>query len=147
MSLHGPIISIEDDDDDQLIISDIIGRLGLPNTVRFFRTGLDALQYLATTPETPFLILCDIRMPLMDGIDLRQRINEDDYLRQKAIPFVYYTSTSRTEDLQEQVNFAYQLSVQGFFRKASGLEAVEGQLRLIIEYWQNCLHPNSTPPG
>ncbi|MFD2933260.1 response regulator [Spirosoma flavum] len=139
MSFKGPLISIEDDEDDQYLIARIIEALAIPNELLFFSNGEEALRYLETTSEQPFLILCDINMPIMDGLELRKRINKSDYLRKKSIPFVYLTTAASPE----LVRIAYDETVQGFHKKAAQYADFQEQIELIIKYWQNCLHPNS----
>ncbi|RRB18384.1 response regulator [Larkinella knui] len=139
MSLKGPIISIEDDEDDQFLLAQVIKQLGVTNEIRFFSNGQLALHYLEDTKEQPFLILCDINMPIMNGLELRRRINRSEYLRQKSIPFVHLTTAASPEIIRE----AYEESVQGFFQKASDYAGFQQQIKHLIEYWQNCLHPNS----
>jgi CheY-like chemotaxis protein len=139
MSLRGPIISIEDDEDDQYLIGQVIRQLNLPNPLHFFSNGLTALHYLETTAEQPFLILCDINMPIMNGLELRREINESEYLRNKSIPFVYLTTAANSQLIRE----AYDSMVQGFYKKAIDYAGLNQQLKLIVEYWQSCLHPNS----
>ncbi|MVM34690.1 response regulator [Spirosoma sp. HMF4905] len=139
MSLIGPIISVEDDIDDQYLIREVIQSLAIPNQLVFFSNGQDALNYLEITSEQPFLILCDINMPIMNGIELRQRINGSDYLRRKAIPFVFLTTAAN----KALVNMAYDATVQGFYQKSANYTGFYQQIKLIIDYWQTCLHPNS----
>jgi DNA-binding NarL/FixJ family response regulator len=78
-------------------------------------------------------------MPLLNGLELRKRINASDYLRKKSIPFVFLTTTAS----QQSIEVAYEESVQGFYQKALSYQELSEQIRLIVEYWQNCLHPNS----
>ncbi|MBC3787641.1 response regulator [Spirosoma utsteinense] len=138
MSLKGPIISIEDDEDDQYLIEQTIKELDIPNEIRFFLNGKEALTYLETTEEKPFLILCDVNMPVMNGLELRHHINDSVYLRQKSIPFIYLTTAANPQLIQA----AYDATVQGFYKKASNYVGMREQIRLIVEYWQSCLHPN-----
>ncbi|WP_225309592.1 response regulator [Larkinella humicola] len=140
LSLKGPIISIEDDEDDQFLLGQIVKQLNVPNEIRFFPNGQLALQYLETTDEQPFLILCDINMPIMNGLELRRRINQNEALRQKSIPFVYLTTAANPDIIRE----AYEQEVQGFFQKATDYAGFQQQMKLLVEYWKNCLHPNST---
>ena len=70
MSLVGPILIVEDDPDDQLLIRDILEEMALPNSLRYFPNGSEAIAYLQTTQEQPFLILCDINMPVMNGLEM-----------------------------------------------------------------------------
>lgn len=140
MSKKGPILLIEDDEDDQLLISQAIQRLAVTNPIRIFHNGQEALDYLEKTQERPFLILCDINMPLLNGLELRAEINQKEYLRQKAIPFVFLTTTASPETIR----VAYDESVQGFYQKAVSQVGLQHQLKLIIDYWQSCLHPNNS---
>ncbi len=134
-----PIVIVEDDVDDQYFIRTICEKLGITAKLVFFEDGLRALQYLESTQEKTFLILCDINMPVMNGIELRRKIQENTLLRQKSIPFVFLSTAARQKEVEE----AYDLTVQGFFVKASQLTEMEKSLELILEYWLKCKHPNS----
>ncbi|MEZ0611297.1 response regulator [Fibrella sp. WM1] len=139
MSVHGPILIIEDDEDDQYMINLALERLKVPNQRIFFPNGQEALTYLEVTTELPFLILCDVNMPLMNGLELRQCITDNETLKRKSIPFVFLTTASNPE----LVRAAYDETVQGFFKKATTYDSLQEQIRLIIAYWQSCLHPNN----
>ena len=139
MSVKGPILSIEDDVDDQYLIRQVIRDLGVSNDLVFFSNGHEALAYLRTMVEQPFLILCDINMPLMDGIELREQICANETLERKSIPFVFLTTAAD----KKMVRDAYDATVQGFFQKATTYDGLRQQLQLIITYWSACLHPNS----
>ena len=134
-----PIIQIEDDPDDQFLVRQALDNLSIPYPIRLFTNGQDALNYLKVMDEQPLVILCDINMPLMNGLELRDRIEADEHLRKKAIPFIFFTTSAS----RELVNKAYERTIQGFHQKESQFGALERQLALIIHYWQNCLHPNS----
>ncbi|OZI09611.1 response regulator [Siphonobacter sp. BAB-5385] len=139
MLTKGPIVSIEDDQDDQFLIKSVFTELGVENELLFFNNGKLALDYLCTTQRQPFLILCDVNMPIMNGLELHQAIAESDFLRKKAIPFVFLTTAANAT----LVNQAYFQSVQGFYQKANTYEDLKQQMKSIYEYWQGCLHPNS----
>jgi CheY-like chemotaxis protein len=138
MALNGPIISVEDDEDDQHLIQLAINSLQLPNALRFFPNGEEALDYLLTTADQPFIIICDINMPIMNGLEFRQRINQNEYLREKSIPFVFLTTAAN----KEVVRIAYDETVQGFYKKAPDYGTFQQQIGLIMSYWRSCLHPN-----
>lgn len=139
MMNRGPIIIVDDDIDDHYIFEEIAQKLKLSNKVRFFRNGREAITYLRTTKDKPFLIFCDINMPEMDGLDLRRQINNEEYLRQKSIPFVFFTTAASPSQVKE----AYDLTVQGFFIKEMSFEQTETTFKLILDYWDHCKHPNS----
>ena len=137
-SQSGPIVIVEDDEDDQMIFGEVIADLNIPNEVKFFSSGNSALDYLINTNDSPFLIISDINLPGMDGRELRRLIFQNEYLRKKSIPFVYVT----TATTREQVAIAYEMMVQGFFIKPNTIEGIRSLLNGIITYWTICLHPN-----
>lgn len=138
MAKDGPVILIDDDSDECEILADVFRRKAIANQLICFATGQEALEYLRTTTDKPFLILCDINMPVMSGIDLKKHIQADEYLRRKSIPFVFYT-TSAT---MYAVNEAYEMSVQGFFEKEYSGVNIDRLISCVYEYWQWCRHPN-----
>lgn len=139
MSKTGPFIIIDDNKKEQLLYQIALQSLKVNNPVHFFDDGKEALDYLETTKDNPFLIICDINMPQMDGMDLRQRIAANPYLKKKTTPFVFMTNAPCNANVKE----AYELSVQGFFKKADSAGGLERVLALIIEYWTECIEPNS----
>lgn len=134
-----PIIIIEDDIDDQEIITSVLESLNIGNKPVFFSNGKDALQFLQTEDVHPFMILSDINMPVMNGFELRTRIYEDKDLRNKSIPFVFYTTAAS----EKTVSAAYDLTVQGFFVKPQDMASLTVMLKAIMEYWKYCIHPNT----
>ena len=138
-SSTGPIIFVEDDTDDQFIYEEICNRLRLPNKLKFFRAGEAVLNYLRETTDKPFIIFCDINMPEMNGLQLRKQINDEEHLRRKSIPFVFFSTAASAE----QVRTAYDLTVQGFFLKEHSLATTEATIKMILDYWGKCKHPNS----
>ncbi len=138
MNPRGPIIVIEDDEDDQELITDAFKELGYENIIRFFSSGIVALDYLHTTEEKPFIILSDINLPKLTGIELRDRIIENESLRLKCIPYLFFTTAAS----QQAIVDAYSKSAQGFFVKPTKYEHLVQMLRKIVEYWQECRSPN-----
>jgi CheY-like chemotaxis protein len=140
MAKRGPIILVEDDVDDKTIFEEALEDIGAKNSLRWFINPIEAFSYLATTEEKPFLIFCDINLPKQNGLDFKARIDADKYLRQKSIPFIFYSTSAA----QETVNKAYmQLTVQGFFQKKHSYDEIKKVLSLVIDYWAACKHPNS----
>ncbi len=136
MKKSGPIIVIEDDLEDQQILNEIFRNLSFPNKVIFFSDGQDALEYLSTTLDRPFLILSDINMPRMDGFQVRNKIVRDEKL--KCIPYLFFT----TGVDKKAVHDAYAMSVQGFFLKPASMSQLQDTVKKIIEYWQECYAPS-----
>lgn len=136
---HEPIVIIDDDTNDHFIFEEVCGKMKLKNPLKFFNSAVAALEYLQTTSDQPFIIFCDINMPKMTGLELRRAIDEDDRLRRKSIPFIFFTTAAS----KPQIDEAHRLTVQGFFIKESTFGETENILRLILEYWKKCRHPNS----
>src|SRR3989337_2870670 len=135
--ISDPIVIVEDDPDDQYFIRTICEKLGITSELMFFDDGLKALNYLQTTQKKTFLILSDINMPVMNGLELRRRIQKDEQLKKRSIPFVFLSTAARPKEVEE----AYDLTVQGFFLKASQLSDMERTLELIFNSWVKCKPP------
>lgn len=139
MSKKGPVLLVDDDADDQEIFKEVYKSLSYENLLRIFDNGGALIDYLLETSEKPFLIISDINMPLMSGLELRKKITENDYLRRKSIPFVFFSTAATPATINE----AYLLTVQGFFQKDATLPQIKEQVALIMSYWKHCRHPNS----
>ncbi|MCE3282940.1 MAG: histidine kinase [Chitinophagaceae bacterium] len=139
MAKQGPIIIVDDDRDDWELMEVAFEELNIPNQMRCFENGQKALHYLKTTAEQPFIILSDINMPQMGGLELRQAIQADPELRRKSIPFVFLTTTAGEYAIEQ----AYEMNVQGFFVKGQTLGQIRALIGEIFVYWQQCRHPNS----
>lgn len=138
MNKTGPIIIIEDDKDDLDILKDIFKELNHKNEVIFFEDSIKALEYLTATNEEPFLVLSDINMPKLSGLELREKIYNNEDLRMKSIPYLFFSTSAE----QGHVIDAYSRSIQGFFVKPSSYSKLKAILIKIIDYWQECESPN-----
>ena len=138
---NGAIIIIEDDADDQDILTEIFKKLNYPNRVLFFYDGQEALDFISDSNESPFLILSDINMPKLNGFALREKLKTDAKLNIKCIPYLFFSTASN----QKSVIEAYSLSVQGFFVKQNSMSELEKTIFAIMEYWRRCAAPNDFP--
>ncbi len=141
MNKDGAIIVIEDDTDDKEILAEIFKSLDYENSIIYFSDGEEALKYLIDTRIKPFLILSDINMPKLSGFELRQKINTNESLNLKCIPYLFFTTTSN----QKAVVDAYSQSAQGFFVKPNNQEKLQRTIKMIVEYWRECEAPNYDP--
>jgi CheY-like chemotaxis protein len=135
----GPIIIVDDDEDDREIYAEVIRSMGVPNEIRFFGLAQDALQYLITTSEQPFIILSDINMPQINGLEFKEQIQSSDFLRQKGIPFIFISTNAAPIAVKK----AHVLSVQGYFIKPPNIAAIQVMLTKIFAYWELCKHINN----
>jgi CheY-like chemotaxis protein len=138
MNKNGPIIIIEDDLDDQEILAGIFTKLDCKNEIIFFSMGEKALAYLNQASVFPFLILSDINLPQLGGLELRKKIHTDAELQVRCIPYLFFTTSASKNTVID----AYSMSAQGFFIKDNTEEELEKTIRIMIAYWQRCFAPN-----
>jgi DNA-binding NtrC family response regulator len=138
MNKTGPIVIIEDDMDDQEILTMIFKELNYDNELVFFSDSVLALEYLTSTSIEPFLVLSDINMPKLNGMELREKVHNNEDLRLKSIPYLFFSTSAE----QRHVIDAYSRSIQGFFIKPSNYDKLKNIIVKIVEYWQECESPN-----
>lgn len=136
----GPIILIEDDIDDQDLFKEVVADLDLPNKLVIFNNTIKAFDYFKTTSEQPFIIFCDVNLPIQNGIEFKRNIDADPELRKKSIPFIFYSTSVH----QDTINKVYtEMTVQGFFKKKEMYPEIRENIKLIFDYWMACKHPNT----
>lgn len=138
MNKNGPVVVIEDDVDDRDILAEIFKTLNYKNKIVFFSDGNDALDFLNKTDTIPFLILSDINMPKINGMELRTKVHTNELLALKCIPYLFFTTHANKKSVVD----AYSMSVQGFFVKPDSYEKLENTIRKIMDYWTECIAPS-----
>lgn len=141
MNKRGAIIIIEDDLDDQDLFKTVFEELDYKNPILFFCDGQEALIHLKESSDEPFIVFSDINMPKLNGIELRNQIFENESIRLKTIPYLFFTTSAAKEDV---IN-AYSKSIQGFFVKPSDFEELKDTVKTIVAYWQKCVSPHYVP--
>lgn len=131
--LQNSIVVVDDDADDCEILVASLQDIGVKNEIRCFKNGATALEYLKKANENPFIIISDINMPGMNGLEFKKYINEDASLSKREIPFVFL-STSKEQNL---LRTAFQLGIQGYFQKQDDFESMKEVVQAIVGYWKN----------
>ena len=100
------ILIAEDDDGHAELISENIREVGVTNPIIRFRDGKEAMDFLSGAGPgphrekfAPYLLLLDIRMPRLDGVEVLRRLKADDELRK--IPVVMLTTTDDPREVEE----------------------------------------------
>jgi CheY-like chemotaxis protein len=75
----------------------------------------------------------------MSGTEFRNKINNNEYLQEKNIPFIFLTTSSD----KGMISQAFRLLAQGYFVKPSSIDGIRAMIRMIIDYWMTSKHPNS----
>jgi len=128
---NNPIVIVEDDQEDCELLVNSFKQIGVLNEFRCFENPIPALTYLANTSETPFIIISDINMPKMNGLAFKKVINEDASLRKRKIPFVFLSTLKENNLLKS----AFNLSIQGYFKKPNDIKSLREIAAAIIAYW------------
>jgi CheY-like chemotaxis protein len=133
-----PIVIIDDDLDDRQLLGELSKELRGDHEIRYFVNGVEALKYLETTSEQPFVIICDVNMPMMNGLELLEQIQRTPHLRRRSIPFIFLSTSGD----KRYVDRAFDLSADGFFQKPSEIAELRNILKLSFDFWAKSLHPH-----
>ena len=129
------LLHVEDDDLCLLMMRRAFKVAKLENPINFAHDGIDALEMLRGTNgrqrlPRPFVILLDLKMPRMGGIEFLQELRKDEDLK-KSVVFVM--TTSGTED--DKV-LSYNLGVAGYILKTNPGNAFIQATALLDTYWR-----------
>jgi CheY-like chemotaxis protein len=141
--LSGKIILIDDQLFEKEFLIMALEELKIKAELEFFSTPEKALDYLQKTKDTIFLIISDMNMPGMNGLDFKRMIDNDRKLRYKSVPFIFSSSGATPKQLEE----AYDYRLQGYFLKPHDVKDMAKQLELIINYWIVSVRPDSEELG
>ncbi|GAB4540219.1 MAG: response regulator [Thermodesulfovibrionia bacterium] len=130
MRYNVPIMIVDDDEVDVMTIKRALKEIKITNPLYIARNGEEALEILRNgKKEHPALILLDLNMPRMGGIEFLRVIKQDDGL--KKIPVVVLTTSSEDEDRVESFN----LGVSGYMIKPVEYIRFVEVVKVIDLYW------------
>ena len=125
-----PILLVEDDDVDVMMVKRALKDLNVTNPLAHTLNGEEALEYLtAGSNKRPCIILLDLNMPKMNGVEFLKAIKADDAL--KKIPIVVLTTSRDTEDKFE----TFGLGAAGYIVKPADYKKFVEAMRAIDIYW------------
>jgi CheY-like chemotaxis protein len=142
------ILIVEDNLEDIELTLEALAELNLANRVVSVNDGVQAMEYLQyegkyknREQENPAIILMDIKMPRMDGIEVLQAIRNDPSL--KTIPVVMLTSSREEPDLKK----CYELGVNAYVVKPVNIKDFFDAVKQLGIFWAlvNELPPNERP--
>jgi CheY-like chemotaxis protein len=145
MSDLGRIFLVEDDPRDVELTLTALGDYNLANEVVVARDGEQALDYLYCRGEfssrpndNPAVMLLDLKLPKVDGLEVLQRIRSDERL--KLIPVVVLTSSHEEKDIVR----SYQLGVNAYVVKPVDFHEFVNAVKELGIFWAVI---NQSPPG
>ena len=125
-----PILLIEDDQVDMMSVTRALKQIHVTNPVVHRENGEDALNYLEDeTNDKPCIILLDLNMPIMNGIEFLQAAKDDEELRR--VPVVVLTTS---DEQQDKLN-SFNLGVAGYMAKPVDYQQFVKVMRSIDAYW------------
>jgi CheY-like chemotaxis protein len=128
------VLLVEDDPGDVLLMQKAFQRAKLMIPLNVLNNGEEALTYLRQEEEyreaeKPDLILLDINLPGLSGLEVLQEIKSDEYLRR--IPVVILT----TSDAEEEILRSYNLGASAYVKKPIGIEGFAAITKSLEYFW------------
>lgn len=139
------ILLVEDNPDDELLTVRELRRQSVANEIVVARDGAEALDYLfgegayaeRDATDTPALVLLDLKLPKVDGLEVLKRIRAD--VRTALTPVTILTSSDEQKDMIE----SYHLGANSYVRKPVDFDQFREAIRQLQLYW---LVVNEPPP-
>lgn len=139
------IVLIDDNEDDRDLATRALQRAGVSNEVVLFGDGVEALRYFGgadgeggADPERTYLVLLDLKMPKLGGLEVLRRLRADP--RTRRLQVVILTSSDEEHDLIE----SYDLGANSYIRKPVDFAQFGEVIRSLGYYW---LALNQPAPG
>lgn len=132
------ILLVEDDPDHELLTIRALKKSNIANDIRVARDGEEALQMLLDEDGLrPQVVLLDLKLPKVDGLEVLRRVRENEATR--MLPIVVLTSSDEERDVVR----SYQLGVNSYIRKPVNFTDFAEATRQLGLYW---LVLNECPP-
>ena len=138
-----PILLVEDNPDDEALTLRALKKNNVANRVVVAHDGAEALEFLfpgggkLPADALPALILLDLKLPKVDGLEVLKRLRGD--ARTQLVPVVILTSSKEERDLVS----GYRLGCNSYIRKPVDFEQFTDAIRQLGMYW---LVLNEVPP-
>ena len=135
--LHTTILLVEDNPDDEALTLRAFKKNNIKNDVVVAHDGVEALDYLfgtgmhagRDTSNVPAVILLDIKLPKIDGLEVLRRLRSDE--RTRLVPVVILTSSKEEQDLVR----GYALGANSYVRKPVDFTEFMDAVRQLGMYW------------
>jgi len=144
--MNKPILLVEDNPDDVKLTLRAFKQSNVLNPIIVARDGVEALDYLFGTgshagrdaTELPAVMLLDLKLPKLDGIEILRRVRADE--RTRLLPVVVLTSSKEEHDIFQ----SYDLHANSYIRKPVDFDQFLEAVKQIGIYW---LLLNEPPPA
>jgi CheY-like chemotaxis protein len=132
------ILLVEDDEVDIMNVQRSFKKDNIRNPLHIARNGVEALDMLKgrngreKLHPTPRIILLDLNMPRMNGLEFLKQVREDEELKLISV-FVMTTSNEDSDKFE-----AFNLNVAGYILKPVSFESFANAVRILNNFWQLC---------
>jgi two-component system response regulator len=126
------ILLVEDNPDDEMLTLRALEKNNIENRVVVARDGAEALGILFGQSGSgihPSLVLLDLRLPKLDGLEVLSRLRSE--ARTKLVPIVIFTSSDEEQDIQR----SYSLGANSYIRKPIDFSQYSEAIRQTATYW------------
>lgn len=121
-----------------MLFSKAFKKTEIENELIILGNGEEAVEYIKNTKLPPFVIISDINMPKMNGLELLREIKSDRTTLYKSIPFLIISSSTN----EEEIAATYKHGAQGYFEKSISANDLVKLILSIKDYWSRCRHPS-----
>ena len=125
------ILLVEDNADDEQLTLRALRQSDIPTNIRVARDGAEAIDFLYGIPSLPLpdLVLLDLKLPKISGLDVLQRIRSE--ANSKGMPVVVLTSSDEERDILK----SYELGANSYIRKPVDFDEFIDSVRQLGTYW------------
>jgi two-component system response regulator len=143
------ILLVEDNSDDEALTVRSLARAGFSERIEVVRDGAEALDYLLATgghahragAALPRLVLLDLKLPKIDGIEVLRRVRSDARTRRACV--VVFTPSGEERDILD----ANELNANSFVRKPVAFDRFSQTVEKLARYWLNLNEPDRSRAG
>ncbi|MBA4146717.1 MAG: response regulator [Verrucomicrobia bacterium] len=140
---HFTILLVEDEENDALLLKRALKKNHVFGPVQWMRDGMEAQEYLqgegiyADRKKYPFpdVVILDLKMPRMTGLELLSWIKEHPYVR--VIPTIVLSSSQLNADVEK----AYSLGANTYMVKPSDFDTLANMIKAFHDYWSISIKP------
>ncbi|MFC4094291.1 response regulator [Euzebyella saccharophila] len=124
------ILFIEDDAIETMKFKRTLAKLNVKHKITEAKNGEEALEVLGSGDQLPDIILLDLNMPRMSGIEFLKILKADEHY--KYLPTIMLTTSQNRADLLE----CYRIGIAGYILKPLKYEEYEEKLIKVVHYWE-----------
>jgi CheY-like chemotaxis protein len=145
MSCDLPVLMIEDEESDAILVQRALCKEQINNLVRVVPDGVEAVKYMRgegiyqdrSEYPLPGVILIDMKMPRKNGLEVLEWLRH--YPESSAIPIIILSGSQEANDVTK----AYQMGANAFMAKPTSFNDLRKLLRVTYDFWSWCEKPLS----